>query len=98
MRREQLLQRLKGCQPVLARCGVSNFSDRLAELEKSSGVEIAKANKWLRSVERACIEEATVYKDMSPTAWKNLAMLHPGSADIRRLRKLRATVKKAWKS
>jgi len=87
-----------GCQPVLNRAGVSNFTDRYAELEKASGVDLSKATKWLKAIERACAEEADVYKDMSPTAWKNLAFMHPGSADLKRLRGLRTAVKKIWKS
>lgn len=98
MKKSKFIERITGCQPVLVRCGVGNFTDKLAELEKASGVDLSKATKWLKAVERACAEEASVYKDMSPTAWKNLSFMHPGSADLKRLRKLQTAVKKAWKS
>lgn len=100
MNRAKLLERLRGCEPVLERSGISDkrIAITVGEIEKLDGVGVSKRVKWLRRVEVACKHESEHYADLTPTAWVNLAMLSPGSEDIKKLKSYRKAVKVAFKS
>lgn len=98
MKRDKLIKRVVECEPILRRAGIDNLSEKVAALETLDGPGVSKTVNWMKRLERSCIDEADVYKDMTPLAWKNLAFMHPGSQDLRRLRKLQVAIRKAWKS
>jgi len=100
MNRKKLLERFEGCIPILERSGVKIEKIGLMKdtIEKLDGPGISKRVKWLHRVEVACKYETEHYGDMSPTAWLNIAMLSPGSQDLKKLKSYRAEVKKAFKS
>lgn len=100
MKRKKLLERFEGCIPVLERSGVKVEKIGLMKdvIDKLDALGIAKKVGWLHRVEVACKHESEHYADLTPTAWLNLAMLSPGSEDIKKLKAYRAAVKTAFKS
>lgn len=100
MKKDKLMGRFRGCYPVLQRCGIT--VEKIAIAEKAiaglDGPGLSKKHKWLHHVEIACKHEAEHYADLTPKAWLNLAMLSPGSEDIKKLRHYRKLVKVAFKS
>lgn len=96
MKRTELVSRVLECRDILARSGVTDIEETIQELGALDGPGVSKRVKWMKAVERACIDEADVYKDQSPRGWENLRHLNPGSPDLKRLRALRVAVRKAW--
>ena len=98
MRKVELLERLSNCVPILKRSGIEDTEKIFDDLQRLDGVGVSRHVSWLKKIEKTCIHEGEVYKDMSPTAWVNICMINPGSEDVRRLRGLRRGVKDAWKA
>jgi hypothetical protein len=100
MNKSKLMERFRGCYPVLQRCGIT--VEKIAAVEgaisKLDGPALSKKHKWLHRVEVACKHEAEHWADLTPKAWGNLALLSPGSEDIRKLKSYRKAVKVAFKS
>jgi hypothetical protein len=100
MNKSKLLERLRGCEPVLERSGITleRIAITVGEIEKLDGVGVSKKVKWLRRVEVACKYEDEHYRDFTPKGWANLAILSPGNEDVKKLKTYRKDVRVAFKS
>ncbi len=100
MKKDRLLERLRGCYPVLERSGIKAEKILLAEkvIDGLDGPGLSKKHAWLHRVEIACKHEAEHYGDLSPRAWANLVHLSPGGEDIRKLKTYQRAVRAAFKS
>lgn len=98
MRRKELIERIEGSLPVIQRCdiGGDDIAMMMAELGSLDGPGVSRRVKWMKVLERACVDEQEVYRDFTPQGWKNLEMIEPRSPDLKRLRMLRKAVRTAW--
>ena len=95
-----MVARLIECLPIIHRSGIKEAHTQamMDKINHLDGPGVSKRTKWFRAIEGACIQEAQIYKDLSPKTWENLKFVDKSSPDLKKLKAARTAVKNAWRS